>query len=458
MLLISLIWLLCKAYLGNPAHHNMAFYVLIWTIPVGVLIISFPYIKRLFPEYENSFLANAKQAFIKDHRKSIIIILIIAVIIDVIFAQLFSIKIGDEATFQFSVKTLSEKEYTYFFENYGDMPWLGRQHPPLPILISSFVVNLIQGDVYFSSRGTAIFFGIGTLICTYSIAKILYGRQIALLSMVLLFCIRYFFLYHVKSGVDIYVTFFLSLSIFCLLKLNAIGGRINLETIGWVILAGITIGLGILSKYTMVLSYLLLPALFLWPFPNRFYTQNIPIKPSINLKNGLIIATLVFLISLPLIAVWAKYLFESGLYQTHLKVIAYYLGTNINIVQESIEVKDVSFFSSWRFRFVIKALTYLIPASIGLYLLPLVGIGVWTFLKKNSPSNERWSNLFIGYWLAIIFIPIFFTLPVNRYFMPAYPALAILMAYGLHYSVKNPIRIVLFALFFTLSSVFPYFN
>ena len=41
------------------------------------------------------------------------------------------------------------------------------------------------------------------------------------------------------------------------------------------------------------------------------------------------------------------------------------------------------------------------------------------------------SDLFVLFWIAAVFLPLLLTLPDPRYFMPAFPALALVMARGL---------------------------
>jgi 4-amino-4-deoxy-L-arabinose transferase-like glycosyltransferase len=73
-----------------------------------------------------------------------------------------------------------------------------------------------------------------------------------------------------------------------------------------------------------------------------------------------------------------------------------------------------------------EALVAKLPSAIGLYQLPLLLVGLHAAWGRGRPQA---ATLLV--WIATISIPLLLTLPENRYFLPAFPAVAILLALGL---------------------------
>lgn len=226
-----------------------------------------------------------------------------------------------------------------------------------------------------------------------------------------------------RVGNDLPVTFFFALSVFLL--------RLIDEPTPWYAMgAGLAIGLGLLSKYTMGLFFLLL-----------LYVALINRDPLT--RRRLATSTLVSLIFL---GSWAAYLVLSGTAQQQVEALAFHAGTTTRDAGQSILL-----FSWGRIRYRLIALILKIPSSIGFYMLPLIGAGGWVFWRRGRPSDQL-----VVAWLASVGLPFFVLLPVNRCFMPAYPALALLMSAGLYVFPRDRLAIVVLTLFFLLSSSFLY--
>ncbi|EDN72288.1 membrane protein [Beggiatoa sp. SS] len=106
-------------------------------------------------------------------------------------------------------------------------------------------------------------------------------------------------------------------------------------------------------------------------------------------------------------------------------------------------------FNWWRMQYRLKALFIEIPSALGVYNIPLLLLGGLTLVRKRSQSD-----LFILLWITLVFVPIMLILPDNRYFMPAFPALAIAMAHGVRLipSVIEPA--VVLALLYSMSTLY----
>ncbi|MCB9302093.1 MAG: glycosyltransferase family 39 protein [Lewinellaceae bacterium] len=448
MLFFFSLWLFLKGIWGLEAYRKESLVVLSLTAPIGALLIISPYLKQKAPLL--------KIRALKPHWLFLLFLLSL-IIIEVVYIVNNQQVIADESRLLEAIQLYIKNGRTYFFTHYTEIFWLGRQHPPLPVLCIAYLANLLGGNVLFIGRAIASILGLATAYCTFLIAKQLYNRRTAYVTVALLFGILHFFIFNMVSSNDIFVTFFFTLAVLLLLKLNTQNSKLARQNVLWAIAAGISVSLGMLSKYTMALVYLALPVLLLWPFTNRFpIATPLPgIRKSIRSGMPLFLITILF--SAPLTAAWFWYLFQSGIIQEQINTVSYYVGTELEISSDAIQVTKNNYLNSWRINFIIHAILRDIPRAIGVYNLPLIGLGIWCWISPKKNGTSIWSNRFIAYWLAIIFIPILITLPVDRYFMPAYPALAILMANGLNTFYEQPLRIILLVILFSISSPIIYF-
>jgi len=90
-----------------------------------------------------------------------------------------------------------------------------------------------------------------------------------------------------------------------------------------------------------------------------------------------------------------------------------------------------------------------LPSGIGVANLPILYLGMWQMLHRR-----QWSDYFLGTWILAVAFPLLLTLPGPRYFFPVFPALAIVMAYGLRQIEGDGERVLLLALLFTSASLY----
>jgi 4-amino-4-deoxy-L-arabinose transferase-like glycosyltransferase len=118
------------------------------------------------------------------------------------------------------------------------------------------------------------------------------------------------------------------------------------------------------------------------------------------------------------------------------------------------EILPVSFSAQWVLNptdgldWVMNSLLTRLPSAIGVYHFPVLLIAGLTALKARKPVD-----LFLISWIVIIFISILLTLPDHRYFMPAFPAMAILMAGWLKEKPDLNVRYTILSVCFLLSSL-----
>jgi hypothetical protein len=92
-----------------------------------------------------------------------------------------------------------------------------------------------------------------------------------------------------------------------------------------------------------------------------------------------------------------------------------------------------------------------LPSALGLHNIPILVLGVVHLVQRRSRSDLR-----VLLWTAAVFVPLFVTLPAPRYFMPAFPALAILMACALRRLPGATERAVPLALFYWGEALYLY--
>ena len=81
------------------------------------------------------------------------------------------------------------------------------------------------------------------------------------------------------------------------------------------------------------------------------------------------------------------------------------------------------------------------PAALGVAVLPSVALGAAALFRRRAMQDR-----FVACWIGLVFVPLLLTLPDNRYFLPAFPALAIVGAQGLVGRPRWSARVLLLAL------------
>jgi len=98
---------------------------------------------------------------------------------------------------------------------------------------------------------------------------------------------------------------------------------------------------------------------------------------------------------------------------------------------------------------LLSVLAFRLPSGIGVANLPILFLGIWQVLSRRSKGDY-----FLLGWILIVSVPLILTLPGPRYFFPMFPALAIVMAYGLQYYEGEATRSLLAALLFASAALY----
>jgi 4-amino-4-deoxy-L-arabinose transferase-like glycosyltransferase len=240
-------------------------------------------------------------------------------------------------------------------------------------------------------RLTGLAVSLGLLLVAYLFGCELYDRRVGLLAALFAPTFPLFFRLGPAAMTDIPVTFLFLLSLLLVARLR------SRPTYPLAMAAGLTIGLGLLSKYTMALIY---PVVLVW----------FVVSPRLRQRKRYLAVTV--LTSLGLFSVWLAFAYFSSILGAQSDTLIPYLGM---VAQ-----------TEWGKRFLAESLLTRLPSALGVYNIPLMILGAVQVLRHRNRSD-----LFVVLWIAVVFITLTATLPAHRYYMLAFPAIAVLMVRGL---------------------------
>lgn len=150
------------------------------------------------------------------------------------------------------VELLPEETYYWNYSQHPDIGYL--DHPPMVAWLI-WLGTAVFGDTQFGVRIGALFCGAIASFFTYRLTRNLFGEPSALVALVLMQALPFFFFAGILMTPDVPLTAAWAASLYYLER-ALIGGR---SAAWWG--AGVCLGLGLLSKYTIGM---LIPAMFLF--------------------------------------------------------------------------------------------------------------------------------------------------------------------------------------------------
>lgn len=298
----------------------------------------------------------------------------------------------DEAFFLEAAEVLRTQGLAAFFSNYHQLPVIARLHPPLIPVIHG-VLAIPFGLDLFTLRLVSVSLAATTVLITYLIGRELYDKKIGLMAALLLLSFRYFVHLAGVANNDMAVTFCFTLAMYLVVKLRMHRVRTNTLTPGLAL--GATIGLGLLSKYTMLMIYPIAGAVIVW-------TRR---KCAWPMRTFLI----AFAVSIGMLAAWLVYANQFELAPNHVWHVGdFATGTASSSYGQMLRVRTA---------------TISLPSAIGVYHLPLLFVAGFVLIRRKSHSD-----IVLLCWIGIVLLTVFSTVPVNRYFLPMFPALALMVA------------------------------
>lgn len=293
----------------------------------------------------------------------------------------------DEKSVLWAADVVADGGPRELFARYGENGWLGPQHPPLVPLIYG-AVTAVAGSHLKLLRVVNLAFACGTVVVAFLIAERLYERRTALLAGVLLLASPLFERIASAATNDMPLTFLFCLALLAAVVLERRGGD------RMAVVLGVVAGVGLLVKYTMVLVFPVLLALP-WCTGNRRVVR----------RYGMVVVA----IAGGLLLVWLDHAWSLGI-----------LG------QQQARLARLATMAQRSPGWAIDALIVKAPAALGVYVLPWVALGAATMFHRRAMQDR-----FVACWIGLVFVPLLLTLPDNRYFLPAFPAVALVGAQAL---------------------------
>jgi len=281
--------------------------------------------------------------------------------------------------------------FTYYVNQY---PF----YPPLYSMMAT-LFSILLGLSTFAIRLPGAIFGALTLFATYKFGKLLYNDRVGFISTVLLSSYPFFYVSSHGAGLDIPITFFVVMALYFLYKALVEARQSSY------LYAGLMLGLGLLTKYPIILLVLSMTIILLL-LMKKIHLGNrrglTIITMDLEILKGLIIMTLV---SIACVAPWA---YETLIVKNQLK-----------------EWLDASQIQTAPFTLQ-TIIGYYIPFSLPQLMTPLLallavfGLGYAFYVLKRN-------DLVVISWIVIVDL-VFSLLPNKnwRYVVPFLPAFAIL--------------------------------
>jgi len=204
------------------------------------------------------------------------------------------------------------------------------------------------------------------------------------------------------------VTFCFVLTLYCTVRLS------QAPTYRLAIITGLCLGAGLLCKYTMIFIYPLLLGMCI-------------IQGA--LRRLLPYLGVVVLVSGSVLAVWLGYTAAVGILTAQRDTLASHTR--------------FASMTNGGLRWKVGTSLLGLPSGLGTYSLPLLVVGGRRLLQRKSQAD-----LLVLLWIGAVFVPLVLTLPGPRYFLPAFPALALMMACGLGRVGEAAGRLILVALLY----------
>jgi 4-amino-4-deoxy-L-arabinose transferase-like glycosyltransferase len=326
----------------------------------------------------------------------------------------------DEAANVEVIRSILDEGIAAFFANYGQYRWLGVQHPPLAPLLYSASAGLF-GLSPLAVRLPNLFLASVALLATYEIGKQLLDRKSAAAAALLLPAYPLLFRAMTIANNDLLVIVCMILAVLATLRLA------QHPSYAWVVALGLALGIGMVSKYTMLFAY--------------------PVALTIVLTQGRARASIfpllaAFALSALLPAAWLIFQAATGLLDRQIAALLFYAGLASEPLDWNVPGATDVDGSILR----INWLSQHLPLGIGVYNMPGMFMGLIDAGRAWGQSTQPKATRSIILWAAWVALPVLALLPQPRYLLPAFPALALLAAGALVGFVGERTRPVLLAL------------
>jgi 4-amino-4-deoxy-L-arabinose transferase-like glycosyltransferase len=403
MAVLQLVWLVAILWTGTSSNVDLIVFLAVYSFCAGLIVI-------FLPDAILSKILAIKSWLLHNQIRLFLVLSLAAIISGVFYASNQQIWGDEERSFRVA-KIISAKGVESAYQESG---WLSKKHPPLVPLLYSLTLDF-TGTSLFHLRLVSVVFLAATLLVTYYLGRELYDRNTGYLASFLFLLFPLVIRLGTSAMMDIQVTFFFTLALLASLRL------VRAPSYWLAILTGFIIGFGLLTKYIMVLIYgvLIVCVIFLPNFRRqRFYFL------------------VALLVSISMFSVWIMYANHMGILTGQIEKIMEYSGIYYFFNSPGEEFQpavlapvttdldnSASLIKSGIIKLGLETLFTRLPSSLGVYHLPLILFGGMFLLKRRALPD-----LFLLFWIGVVFVILFLTLPDHRYFLPAFPAIAIMIS------------------------------
>ncbi len=268
-------------------------------------------------------------------------------------------------------------------------------YPPMFDIITAGFFS-IGGISVFAGRLVSVIFALLSLWVVFETANSMYRVKIALISSVLLGVMPGFFWLSRVAMIETMLVFFFTVAMFFFF--NWIRTHRNRD----LILSGLTLGIGVLVKYQLLVAGIIMIA-------SIFILSRDYLKAKLSKMSLLIVA--VALVVIPWIFI-SYQIYASGMLDQWIYALS--IGNPEKSLYSTRFPLPIFYFieMTWPYSNVH-------PISLLLYIVGLLGLGLFAWRRKTEDK-------FLLVWFSVVFV--FFTLIANkhwRYVMPLFPILAI---------------------------------
>lgn len=315
----------------------------------------------------------------------------------------------DEAYVMRAARAMAEGGFARLIESYSENAWLGLRHPPLGPALFGLGVRLF-GEGTTGPRLIAAAFAAVAVAATAWIAREQHGDDVGRRAGWMLLGFPLFVRVGCVAMTDMLLTCFFTLTVALAIHRARRGGPNAGVALG--LLAGATF----LTKYTGILVVPVLLA--------AYATRGALAARRAEIVTALAVAAAVA-------GAWGGILFSTG-----------GLSTQLGWLSQAAGVSARGFFGPYSAG---ETLLTKLPSAVGLYGVVLIAAGALVVRRGGA-----W---FLAAWVALVSVPLLLTLPDNRYFLPAFPAFAILAAHGAARLFREPARVLWLSLGLCLLTV-----
>lgn len=353
-----------------------------------------------------NWLANNQTAFLR-------LLALVMLVFGILYASQQRVWPFDEEENYGASRLIAENGFDKFFAEYGQNNYLANRHPPLIFILNGLVMSVF-GSNLLTMRIVTLMFGIGALAASYFLAASLYDKKVAVLTVIALLTYPLIIRESTAGLLDVQATLFFVLTLYLAWKLA--------EKPSWKngVVLGLSLGLGLLTKYMVMFIIPLLFLLFI--FQKNFRALIFPSFLSLSVAGALFL-------------VWTWYGIQIGV---RVPTVAGFSPSDLfapkqvvnpgpsqsGPVIEDFDISPGFFLTTESGRgFLLNSLVTRLPSALGAYNLPLILLGTFVVLRQKSASNY-----FLLMWIGVVSVLLILTLPDHRYFMVVFPAVAMISA------------------------------